>query len=213
MASLYDFIYRDANRLNSYYAQLFSGRLISREQLDTNIETQERGGGVTAYIAKGDVKNSKQTQSSAKELIDPHDLATTDTLAQLLTSGLVSKDVENAAQGTFILAEGTVTFIDKYLLELADAGLEAVIEQEKAKGREQNKTIIKQYEATRKVLPKLVLPSAFLLMAKNGLQLVGTIKDIGLEEPISSYYFKHGINGIADIYCLGIKEGAVNRFL
>lgn len=206
MASLYDFIYRDTNRLNSYYAQLFSGRLISREKSDTNTETQEKGGGISTYVAKGDLKNSKQSQSSAKELIDPHDLATTDTLAELLNSGLASKDVQNAAQGSLVLAEGTVTFIDKYLLELTDAGLEIAIQQEKAKGRDQNKVVVQQYEATRKILPKLILPSAFLFVAKNGLQLVGTIKDNGLEEPISGYYFKHGINGIADIYCLGIKE-------
>lgn len=206
MDSLYDFIYRDVNRINSYYAQLFSGRLVSRERLDTNIESNEKGGGFSAYIAKGDLKNSKQIQSSAKELIDPHDLATTDTLAQLLSSGLVSKDVENAVQGSLVLSEGTVTFIDKYILELSDVGFEIVIQHEREKGKDQNKALIQQYNAVRKIIPKLVLPSAFLFLAKNNLQLVGTIKDSGLEEPISSYYFKHGINGIADIYCLGIKE-------
>lgn len=36
--------------------------------------------------------------------------------------------------------------------------------------------------------------------------MAGTIKESGMEEPISSYYFKHGTAGLADVYLVGIKE-------
>jgi hypothetical protein len=55
-------------------------------------------------------------------------------------------------------------------------------------------------------LSKPVLPSAFLLHMPSGLQIAGTIKDSGMEEPISGYYFKHGTAGLAEVYVVGIKE-------
>lgn len=209
MALLYDFIYRDSNRLNSYYAQIFSGRLVSLEKIDINTESKEKGGGISAYIAKGDMKNSQQTQSSSKEFIDPHDLAITDILTKLLGEGLTSRDIQNTSHGSLALTKGTVMFIDKYILEVTGTVADALIQAEKAKGKQGNRTTIQLYENVKLLIPKLILPSCFLFQAENGVQLVGTIKDNGLEEPISSYYFKHGINGIPDIYCLGIKESSI----
>jgi hypothetical protein len=55
-------------------------------------------------------------------------------------------------------------------------------------------------------LSKWAIPSAFVLHCENGVQAAGTIKDLALEEPISTHYFKHGISGLADVYLVGIKE-------
>jgi hypothetical protein len=36
--------------------------------------------------------------------------------------------------------------------------------------------------------------------------VVGTIKEAGMEEPISTYYVKHGTAGLSSVYLVGIKE-------
>ena len=55
-------------------------------------------------------------------------------------------------------------------------------------------------------LSKIVLPSGFLLNTVDGQNIVGTLKESGMEEPISTYYFKHGTAGLASVYVIGIKE-------
>ncbi|SRR6266496_1241324 len=55
-------------------------------------------------------------------------------------------------------------------------------------------------------LKKLEVPSAFILETDHGTQLVGTLKDEGMQEPISTYYFKHGTAGLNGTFIIGIKE-------
>ena len=41
---LYDFLYKDAGRIASYYAQIFSGRLSSLEETDSERDSKDQGG-------------------------------------------------------------------------------------------------------------------------------------------------------------------------
>jgi hypothetical protein len=34
-----------------------------------------------------------------------------------------------------------------------------------------------------------------------------------MEEPITSYYFRHGTAGLADVYLIGIKETPTKKFI
>ena len=38
----YDFLYRDSNRLTSYYSQIFEGKLTSIEELENNRESRQK---------------------------------------------------------------------------------------------------------------------------------------------------------------------------
>ena len=61
------------------------------------------------------------------------------------------------------------------------------------------------------ILGAVAIPSAFMLQVNDGRQLAGTLKEAGMEEPISTYHFKHGVSGLADVHLIGIKweEGVV----
>jgi len=61
-------------------------------------------------------------------------------------------------------------------------------------------------------LQKISLPSAFILQTSEGTQVVGTIKEAGMEEAISNYYFKHGTAGLSDVYMVGVKEVPSSSF-
>src|SRR5262245_40164760 len=82
-AALYDFLYRDSNRIASYYAQLFSGRLSSIEETDATRESQDKDIKGDAKIVSGGLKWVKEATTGAKRVFDPHDMVATDVLAEL----------------------------------------------------------------------------------------------------------------------------------
>lgn len=209
--ALYDYIYRDTNRLNSYYAQLLGGRLATSEQTLTAQESEEKAYKGNFKVAEVDTRTSKQNLESTKSILDPHDLAVNDVLNTLLESGYLDGDLVNAPDGKLVIVEGCLSFIDKTILQFADMGFGMVIETEKAKPRKLvDDSAIKLWQTLQKIASKLELPSSFLLQTQDGSQVCGTIKDSGLEEPIYSYYFKHGFNGLPKVCVIGIKEEAIS---
>lgn len=205
--ALYDFLYKDSDRINSYYAQIFHGRLSSVEQTDAERRSFDRGGRAGLPVASGDLKFVSEVQTSSKSVLDPHDMATTDILAYLRAANHLSSDLPAAAHGSLVLVQGTLVFVDRSILELAIASLDVLIQDEARKPKaQQDRSKINSLRMITKVLPNIAIPSAFLLQLDDGQQVAGTIKDAGMQEPISTYYFKYGTSGIADVLLIGIKE-------
>ena len=212
-AALYDFLYRDAGRMASYYAQIFSGRLSSWEQTDTDRAAEDKGAKLSVHVASGDLKHTSETTRSSKRVIDPHDIITTDVLSYLQTSGHVEPSVLEAAHGDLVLTHGTLVLIDRAMAELAVLSFDLMITEEERKPKaKQDPAGLQGMRFIREFLPQLVMPSAFVLQAGDGGQVAGTIKEEGMEEPISSYYFKHGAAGLSDVYLVGIKETPSESF-
>jgi hypothetical protein len=93
------------------------------------------------------------------------------------------------------------------MLELAVVVLEAEAERQKKAARTQAER--QQAQGLKQVLPflsKITLPSGFLLRTADGTNIAGTLKENGMEEPISTYYFKHGTAGLSAVHLIGIKE-------
>ena len=204
---LYDFLYRDSSRITSYYAQIFGGKLTSLENTDTDRKTKDRGGKLDLEVLGGDLRSGKEISQSQTRIIDPHDLIATDVLVQLSSDNRLNVDVNNAPHGSLVLTSGTLILIDKTMLELAAVVLEAQAKEavnnargaaEKAAARAQQQIV--------PMIRSITLPSGFLLRTPDGLDIVGTVKEDGMEEPISTYYFKHGLAGLASVYIMGIKE-------
>ena len=212
-AALYDFLYRDAGRLASYYAQIFSGRLSSLEETDAERTSEDKGAKLDIHIASGDLKHTRETSRSAKRIVDPHDVLTTDVLSALQSSGHIEPSIVEAAHGDLVLTQGTLVFIDRAMAELAVLSFDLMISEEERKPKtKQDQAGLQGMRFIREFLPQLAMPSAFVLQAADGSQVAGTIKEDGMEEPISSYYFKHGAAGLADVYLVGIKETPSETF-
>lgn len=206
-AELYDFLYRDYSRLSSYYAQIFRGKLASLEETYTDKESEIKAAQVSVAVAKGDLEHSAEISTTSKRVIDPHDVVTADVLTFLRESGRISKDVAGAAHGELIVAHGTLLLADRYMLKLADVAFEALINEEQAKTkrlRDQNQ--VNMLKLIRRFMSDLPLPSAFNLATDAGLQINGAIKEDGMEDLISGYYFKYGEFGLQDVSLVGIKE-------
>lgn len=213
LAALYDFLYRDAGRMASYYAQIFSGRLSSLEQTDTDRASEDKSAKLNIHVASGDLKHTSETTRSSKRVVDPHDIVTTDVLSYLQDSGHIEPSVVEAAHGDLVLTHGTLVLIDRAMAELAVLSFDLMISEEERKPKaKQDQASLQGMRFIREFLPQLSMPSAFVLQGSDGCQVAGTIKEDGLEEPISSYYFKHGAAGLSDVYLVGIKETPSESF-
>jgi len=212
-AGLYDFLYKDAGRIASYYAQIFRGRLTSLEESDHEQENEERGSKLGVKIIEGNIRTLSQVQNSQKRIIDPHDVITTDVLSHLVEQGKLQTDLSAAANGEMAIVKGTVVFIDHLILETALIGFEEEIKQYKQRPKkDKDPQQVLLYEVAQKILSKFHLPSAFLLNTESGYLVGGVIKEASMEEAISSYYVKHGMNGLADVYLVAIKEQSTASF-
>lgn len=205
--ALYDFLYRDSSRIASYYAQIFTGLLTTLEETESERDTKDKGAKLNLQLASGDVKSGQENTRSQKRVIDPHDLLTTDVLSSLRSGGRFNEDIVGAPHGTLVLAQGTLVLVDRSMLQLAVVILEA----EAANKMRAAKTPAQRAEAQtlKQIIPfmsKIDLPSGFVLRISDGLDIAGTLKDSGMEEPISTYYFKHGTAGLSSVYLVGIKE-------
>lgn len=211
--ALYDFIYRDSARISSYYAQIFGGRLTTLEETDSARDTVDKSARMNVQVAAGDIKSSKENLAASKRTIDPHDIITTDVLVFLQGTGRLEADIDVAPHGSLMIASGTIVFVDRGVLSLADLVFELeIVAKRKAARTPAEKSEVAQLELVRKFLAKLDLPSGFLLQTQDGVQVAGTIKESGMEEPISTYYFKHGSAGLSDVYLIAIKEAPTYSF-
>ncbi len=211
--ALYDFLYRDSGRITSYYAQLFGGRLTGLEETDTSRDAVDKSGRLNTGVVSGDLKTIQEDTTSSKRITDPHDIITTDVLSHLQENGRLQTNIKDAPHGAIIIAKGTIVFVDKSVLEIADLVFEMEIEVTRKTARTtQEKARLNELKFIRSFLSKIALPSGFLLQTAEGVQIAGTIKESGMEETISSYYFKHGSAGLSDVFLIGIKESSTYSF-
>ena len=182
-------------------------------QADTERTAEDKGGKLDIHVASGDLKHTSETTRSSKRAVDPHDVLTTDVLSCLQNSGHVGPDAVEAAHGDLVLTRGTLVLIDRAMAELAVLSSDLMISEEERKPKaKQDQAGLQGVRFIREFLPQLSMPSAFVLQAGDGCQIAGTIKEEGMEEPISSYYFKHGAAGLSDVYLAGIQETPSESF-
>jgi hypothetical protein len=91
-------------------------------------------------------------------------------------------------------------------MEFAEVFLQAGIHEERAKKNKASKETIRSLEFAKKIIPKMTVPSAFMLQTADKPGIVGVLKESDLDEPVSASYFKYGDSGLSDVYMIGIKE-------
>lgn len=205
--TLYDFLYKDSNRITSYYAQLFGGHLTALEQTDLEKDSHPKSTSVNAGVIKHHEGIIGEISRGSTRIINPHDIIVTDVLSKLADSGSLSEDIQNASHGALVLVKGTLILTDRSMFGLVTASFDAAIREEQRKHKnQQNKAAIDGLTFLKEITKNMEMPSSFLLKTDSNDEAAGIIKDDGMEEPISSYYFKHGSSGLSDVYVIGIKE-------
>jgi hypothetical protein len=205
-AELVDFLYRDKARMASYASLFSKGRRVSREESGSTRKLGE-GSGSVGYMGTGvGLRGATEHVSGIKNTITPHDQESLDVLSWLQKKGW-HDNWEEAPHGALVRARGTLFLYDRHVMEFAEVFLQGGIDEERAKkGKDQNKDMIRSLEFARKIIPKMIVPSAFVLQTADKPSIVGVLKESDLEEPVSASYFKYGETGLSDVNKIGIKE-------
>lgn len=132
---------------------------------------------------------------------------TTDVLSYLVNGKKVYDDINSCPHGSLFIVKGTLVLVESSMFELCLAAYDQYVSEELRKPKAQQDTnAITIWKGVKNLIPKISVPSCYLLHLENDVVICGTIKNSGLEEPISSYYFKHGSGGLEAVYLIAVKE-------
>lgn len=213
LPDLYDFLYRDSERIASYYAQIWNGRLLSVEESNKEAERSEQGIKGDIQLASSESKTISDYQFETKKTVDMHDAATVDLLLRL-----TAERAERGMLGSIRSFSGTCFFLDRNILKYASPAIDFAAQQaEEAKKsqktrqqrrREEQKSA-RDYTSNAAPIKALIqaldMPSGFVLITDE-LALCGPIKESGLDQPISSLLFRAGNFGLANTFVVGLVE-------
>jgi hypothetical protein len=204
---VFDFLYRDASRIASYYAQLFSGLPKSSENLGQSKQATETTIKGSVSVAGAERKSIKDIVTSRKEVVDPHDTITIDMIAKLLGRAATGPAGNNSlvrAEGTLLLTDGSAIKAFSSLDEKRFVKL--ILKDQPPKDHKAKMQADDDAKNARDFMRGLDFPSMFLLRTAAGREYMGTLKPAGLEEPIGSFLARHGDGGLPGVTVVGIQE-------
>ena len=197
----YDFIYKNINMINSFYAQKFEGLIkninkkdqISKEQLN------EKSLGYSNSYSKSNLKEGYIQEQNLE--VDPQEIITIDILSELMSQ---AKDITTAKNNEIIHINGNVFFMNKaifdtFLPNMIDIMSSMLPKQEK-----------KFFNLMKQMLNSIHFEPVVYIKFEDKVA-VGTIKEEFLSESILSYFIKHGKSGLIDIDIIAIKEDNTNQ--
>lgn len=203
---IYDFLYRDAERIASYYAQIWNGRLLGIEETASETERSEETIKGDVKIASSESKIVSEAQFQQKRNVDMHDAATVDLLIRL-----AAQRAEKKGFGNIYVLSGTCFFLDRSVLKYAGPMIDAALPNLKQKTNspkqaKENARAAELAKSIKQLISVIDMPSGFLLRVSDELSVCGPIKESGLDQPISAILFRAGRMGLANTYVVGMTE-------
>src|SRR5262249_7262898 len=128
---LYDYLYRDSNRVASLYAQIFGGKLSHFERSDATRDASDTAGKATLAIVRLEGKTTKESSAGIKRTFDASYILISDVLAPITAASRFNKDIAAAPHGALIIARGTLTFIDKSMMGMTAQVYDLMLESAK----------------------------------------------------------------------------------
>jgi len=197
--AVYDFLYRDRSRIDSFYAQIFGGRFLSLEKTQSVRKQREWKVRATIKVLSAERQGPTEISESSKEVIDPHDAATIDVLQWLSENDFIVDDVEEAKQGHLVKLCGSLLLVDRLLaVATAKSLLSNIPGGKSGRGMKTGAELFAQYP----------MPSMFTLRADSQSLYAGTLTDEGIEHVMRSHTWKFGQESMNDVHLIGILESA-----
>ena len=199
---LYDFLYIDKNKIDSFYAQIFEGLLKQVEQntsLSKN-ETEKMEGGIKPFI-NGEISGFKTIKESQNKTIDPAQIVILDTLSTLSKNAI---DIHDAKEGDIVITNGNLHIATNNMLKMfVDVG--EALTSEQAKTTKEKKEF-KQIKQLMKSFLNHVSVEPIMLLKNNNDPIVGSLKKEFLQDDPDTFQLKYGYSGLDDVFMIGFYE-------
>lgn len=202
---LFNFLYRDQDTLNSYYAQAFNGVITSVQQgksKSTGKQHKTTPLGFASPLLKYSYERQNITSESDTESIDPHDSVTLDVLQWLEESGFIKHDISQITKTAFVKITGDLLFIDQKLLALTLSEGMKILQNSLFPVNIPNE-LTPYIDASLNVLKEMLLEPSVLLVS-NDITLLGDIKAAYLSSPIANRYMISGGKFISSVTMIGL---------
>lgn len=203
---VYDFVYINRPKIESLYAQIFSGLLTKTTNTTSNTTKDDSAKGVGYSKTYGEKKTSSSVTDRLNSEIDPHEIITIDTLSTLSSS---AKPIEEARNGDIIKINADMFLMDKALFDIMMPNLSSFMMMDAPKS--EHKHIKQMANTIRKFFESIRFDPTVFASMENGVA-IGNIKEDYLFESITSFHLKHGKDGLSNVYIIGIKEEGVMSF-
>jgi hypothetical protein len=195
--AVYDFLYRDRLRIESYYAQIFGGRTLSLEKTQSVRKQREWTIKASVGALSGERRSPDEVAETAKQVIDPHDTATIDVLQWLAQNDYIAESAEAAREGHFVRLHGSLILADSRLLLATAKSLSANSGGGKA---------ARQQRLGADVFAHYSMPPMFALRSERGPLCAGTLTDDGMAFQLSSHTWKFGQHAMRNVHLIGVIE-------
>lgn len=198
-----DFLYCDRERIHSFAAQLFAGRLSASEQSTAERSATEGTTEGNAAVFKASVKGTSDATETTKRVFDPHDRVITDVILELQKWGMIREDMEPASNGALVWLHGSIIFTDGSLIRAAMNAFAVPNMGGNSRADRNNAQLLK---AGLKMLDSVDLPAAYWFTGEDHRTVSGSIKSQCLQESVYSYIYRHGGERLDGVHLLCIKE-------
>lgn len=208
---LFNFLYRDQDALNSYYAQAFDGVVKSVQQGNSKTTSKVHKStplGIVSPILKYSHERQKLMSETDTQSIDPHDIITLDVLQWLEDSKFIKHDISLITEASFLKITGDVLFIDQNLLTLSmSEGLKMF--QNGVLPFDLPEVAKPFLEAAVNVVRQTIIEPSVLL-AKDDIVLLGEIKSTYLSNRIANRYMTTGGRYLTSVTMIGLVTGDIS---
>lgn len=202
---LFNFLYRDQDTLNSYYAQAFDGVIKSVQQAKSTGTTKQNKTtplAIASPLLKFTHERLNSTSESDTQMIDPHDIITLDVLQWLEESGFIKHDVNQLTKASIVKFVGDAFFIDHKLLTISlTEGMKML--------QNYNSTVPLPEGAELLVGSAMNIMSQMLtgpsvIITNDGIVLLGELKVEYLSAPVTNRYIVTGGRFIESVTIIGL---------
>lgn len=131
---LYDYIYKDTERLNSFYSQLFKGIVNNYTHSNSGMNLSESSGagklGFTNNNVSSNFKMQESNTNGSDTTVSPHDYSVSLLIEYLFDNNYIAPDFESAPNNSLVLLRGSINIIEKFYAENIINDYEELINKE-----------------------------------------------------------------------------------
>ena len=205
---LFDVLYADKEKIDSLYAQLFSGLLQAMRRAETSAQGDSGEFNATVGFVSGGRGRRDDVSNQTEEDFLPHDITLIDTLSRLKELGYIHNSLKGVRHGSIFTCECRFSIFDSTVITNFMSNIPPEIMTSAMSGNEKQK---RSQVNTMKKLSEMFFKTFttginFRARSTDGFQVWGSLKSESLRESSTSLVLKHGTDIHGSWFMSGIID-------